>query len=263
MIRKARLVPVARMARRRIAVTASGRRSQDSTIARVSWPRAAEAVESAPFDATRNSVLFCVGLTMKFPTPKWRVWTLAAAVVTIAFAAWFPALGDVVTLHSGRTVEGRVLTVDDRWVVVETDSERVRIERERVASITFADEAPPPLKVEVRNVLADDSIDVLFNDEVVIRDARTGGSWIDLTSMLKDGNNSLRFRIRNARGTWGYVVHVRINGTVTRLQCGDPPRADSPCDCCGKTGTETGIIDDLPPMWIFADRAAGDAEVIR
>jgi hypothetical protein len=199
-------------------------------------------------------------MNLSFPVPRGRC--RATALVAVALCIPFFAAADVVTLHSGRTIEGSVVSVDERWVQIDTESGRTRVEREKVASITFAEAAPPPLKVEVRNVRADDSIDVLFHDEVVIREARTAGSWVDLTPMLKDGNNPLRFRIRNERKTWGYVVHVRINGKVTRLDCGEPPDTRAPCTCCGKTGLETGIIDDLPPVWIYVDLGLGEAEVI-
>jgi ribosomal protein S1 len=172
------------------------------------------------------------------------------------------AVADIVTLRSGKTVEGEVVSVDDRHVVVRTDRSNLRLSRSEVASIDFTDTARP-LKVEIRNVRADDYLDVLVEDEVVIRDARNEGSWIDITSKLKDGNNALTFRIRNDRNTWGYIVHVRINGKVTKLACGNPPDTNQPCRCCGKTGTERGIIDDLPPVWIHFDSGLGEAEVIR
>jgi hypothetical protein len=58
-------------------------------------------------------------------------------------------------------------------------------------------------------------------------------------------------------------VNVRINGKVTTLKCGNPPRLINPCTCCGKTGHEKGVIDDLPPFWIYVDRGLGEAEIIQ
>lgn len=180
----------------------------------------------------------------------------------VAFAA-LPAAADVVVRRDGGRIEGAVLAVDAEFVTVKTDRGTTRVARKDVASIDFEAQAvPPPLKIEIRNVASDDSLDVLLDGEPVIRDASEGGEWVDLTPRLKDGNNDLRLRIRNERGTWAYRFHVRINGTVTPISCGTARRREDPCRCCGKTGVETGVIDDLPPVWIHVDRALGRAEVM-
>jgi hypothetical protein len=36
-------------------------------------------------------------------------------------------------------------------------------------------------------------------DDAVIRDARDGGEWTDITSRLKEGDTPIGFRIRNGR----------------------------------------------------------------
>jgi hypothetical protein len=190
-------------------------------------------------------------------------WIGTAVVAAVCLLAVTPPLADTVTRRNGRTIEGKVLSVDDSWVVVQSSGDRVRVPRDEVASIHFTEEALPPLKVEIRNVRSDDSIDILLEDEFVIRDATEGGSWVDLTPDLKNGNNLMRFRIHNHRGVWGYRVNVRINGKVTTLKCGNPPRLINPCTCCGKTGHEKGVIDDLPPFWIYVDRGLGEAEIIQ
>lgn len=172
------------------------------------------------------------------------------------------AFADEVVKRAGGKVEGTVLRVDQKVVLVRTTAGDLEIPREQVESVRFSS-STPPLKVEIRNVRSDDAIDVLLDDQVVMAEAREGGSWVDLTSMLKEGNNPLRLRIRNARGTWAYRLNLRINGEVSTLGCGTALRSDDPCRCCGKTGLETGVIDDLPIVWIWVDRAAGRAEVAR
>lgn len=161
-------------------------------------------------------------------------------------------------------MEGEVVSLDAEELVIRTADGLQRLPRSDVRSIEFltGEPIPPPLKVEVRNVRSDDSIDLLLDDEVVIQDAREGGRWIDLTPKLKNGNNPLRLRIRNDRGTWAYRWHLRINGRVTSMSCGVPYDRNNPCTCCGKTGLEKGVIDDLPIVWIFVDRESGRADVV-
>ena len=186
---------------------------------------------------------------------------LLCALVALAAS---PSAADVVVRRDGGRIEGTVLSVDGEAVVVKTDRGTSRVPREEVASIAFdASAAPaPPLRVEIRNVSSDDALDVLLGDEVVIRDASEGGAWVDLTPRLKDGNNALGLRIRNERGAWAYRLHVRINGAITPIACGTARRREDPCRCCGKKGTEIGVIDDLPQVWIHVDRALGRAEVL-
>lgn len=184
-------------------------------------------------------------------------------IPALLLAGAVPAVADVVVRRNGSQVEGQVLSVDATSVVVKTARGNLRLERAEIESIQFvkSDAVAPPLRVEIRNVQSDDEVDVLFDGETVIRGAREGGDWIDLTPLLKDGNNELRLRIRNDRGTWAYRLSLRINGVVTPIECGTPNRSDDPCRCCGKTGVEKGIIDDLPIVWIHVDRALGRAEV--
>lgn len=171
---------------------------------------------------------------------------------------------DRVTLEDGRVTDGHVVSVDEDNVIVATASGRIGLERAEVVSIEFgpAAEEPPPLKVEIRNVRSDDAVDVFLYEEPVIERAREGGEWVDLTDKLKDGNNPIRLRIHNARLGWAYHLDVRINGVHTRLQCGEPLRADRGCDCCGFTGRELGEIE-LPVIWLHVDRPLGLAEVLR
>lgn len=172
---------------------------------------------------------------------------------------------DTIARRDGSTVEGEVLSVDGQKIVMRTSSGTVSLPRREVVSIHFSESEAllPPLKVEIRNIRSDDSVDVLVNDEIVLREGREGGSWIDLTSRLKEGNNALRLRIHNDRGTWAYRLGLRVNGVVSTLSCGKPLDRSHPCRCCGKTGTESGIIEDLPIVWLFVDRQAGSAEILR
>ncbi len=187
-----------------------------------------------------------------------RVAFASALVVTAAFGL---VLADTVVRRRGPDIEGTVISVDGDHVVIETPSGRMRLPRAEVAAVQFASPAPA-LKVEIRNVRSDDAVDVLLNDEVVVREAGEGGEWVDLTPKLKEGNNALRLRIRNDRGTWAYRLSLRLNGEVVPLACGTPLRTNDPCTCCGKEGRETGIVDDLPVLWIHVDRALGKAEVL-
>jgi hypothetical protein len=171
------------------------------------------------------------------------------------------ARADTVVMRRGSPVEGTVVSVDAERVVVETGSGRVLLSRSEVASIEFTP-SNPPLRVELRNLRSDDAVEVLLNDEVVLEEAREGGGWVDLTPKLKDGNNALRLRIRNDRGTWAYRLALRINDRVVPVACGTPFRPADPCRCCGKNGHELGVLDDLPPVWIFVDRGLGKAEVL-
>lgn len=191
-----------------------------------------------------------------------RLFLLALSGWLVAFPG--PTAADTVVRRDGSRVEGRVLSLDAATVRVETDGETIGLPREQVAAIHFTEPEPerPPLKVELRNVRSDDAVDVLLDEQVIIRQGREGGEWIDMTADLKDGNNPLRLRIHNDRGTWAYGLSLRINGVVTRLSCGRPLDSRNPCRCCGKTGRETGIIDDLPVIWLYVDREAGRAEVL-
>ncbi len=182
---------------------------------------------------------------------------VAAAAVTAGLS---PTLADTILRRDGTRFEGTVVTVDSAFVVLQHSSGTLRIQRADVASITF--ETVLPMKVEIRNVKSDDALDVLVDGDLVIRDARDGGEWVDITSRLKDGNTQMRLRIRNDRGGWAYRVHLRLNGQVVPLACGTPHSAGEGCRCCGKTGTEIGTIDDLPEIWIHVDRAQGRAEVL-
>ena len=183
---------------------------------------------------------------------------LPVLLLTVAASA------DVVVRRDGRELTGDLLSVDDAWVVLRSEGNNIRIARPDVAAIRFGGEdSRPAMKVEIRNVRSSDAIDVLLEDEVVIRDARVGGLWVDLTPRLKSGNNKLRFRIRNDHAGWGYQLHVRINGAVETIGCGQPPAFRDPCQCCGKLGNEKGVIDDLPPVWIYVDSAEGTAQLIR
>ena len=181
--------------------------------------------------------------------------------ITLSVCAATHLWADRVERADGSAVEGRVTAVDEQTVRVRTDRGEIAVPRREVVSIHFATEVHP-LKVELRNVRSDDSVEVLLDQETVIREAREGGSWVDLTPKLKEGNNPVRLRVRNARGAWAYHVEFRINGKLVPLSCGKPGPPPEGCRCCGKTGLETGEIDDLPVVWIWVDRALGTAEVI-
>ncbi|MBD3866801.1 MAG: hypothetical protein IFK94_01645 [Acidobacteria bacterium] len=191
-----------------------------------------------------------------------------AAMALILPLVWFGFAGvagaDTVVKQDGTELEGELLSVNDAWVVLRTGGNNIRLAREAVAAIRFGGEAPaPPLKVELRNIRSSDAIDVLLEEKVVIRDARVGGVWVDLTPELKSGNNRLEFRIRNEHAGWGYHLQLRVNGEVETIGCGEPPGFKDPCRCCGKLGNEKGLIDDLPALWIYVDRTEGTAELMR
>jgi hypothetical protein len=184
--------------------------------------------------------------------------TLVAAGTMAAAVSGTSA--DTIVRRDGTRFEGTVATVDAAFVVLQTPSGTLRIARGEVLSIAF--ETVLPMKVEIRNVKSDDALDVLVDGDLVIRDARDGGEWVDITSRLKDGNTPIRLRIHNDRGAWAYRIHVRLNGQVVPLACGTPQATGQGCTCCGKTGTEHGTIDDLPEIWIHVDRAQGRAEIL-
>ncbi|HEX6853359.1 MAG TPA: hypothetical protein VF139_18320 [Candidatus Polarisedimenticolaceae bacterium] len=194
------------------------------------------------------------------PPRTFAIRLIPAAVCLLVAAAADVIRADVVTRRNGTRVEGRVVSVDADAVVVETDSGRTRLLRSDVATVSF-EAVAPPLKVEIRNVRADDAADLLVEGEAVIVDAREGGSWIDVTSKLKEGNNRLGLRIRNDRGTWAYRFHVRINGTVVPVACGTPMKQDDPCTAWGHSGLETGTFE-VGPIWLNVDRALGRAELL-
>ncbi len=171
---------------------------------------------------------------------------------------------DVVEKRGGGNVEGDPVAVDASYVPIRVAGEIVRLPRSQVSATRLGGDPTvvPPLEVEIRNVRRDDSIDVLFEDAVVLRDAREGGEWIDLTPKLKSGNNPIRLRIRNDRGTSAYRLSLRINGAVTPLARGTPRKREDPCRCCGKTGFELGIVDDPQVVRLNVARALGRAEVM-
>lgn len=192
-------------------------------------------------------------------------WTSACLAASwAAILAVPPAVADTVRRTDGGAIVGEVLSLDGSWVVVRTSRGNERVPRSEVTSIEFgpAEPPPPPVKIEIRNVRSDDAVDVFLNDEEVIREATEGGAWIDVSSRLKEGNNALRLRIRNGRGGWAYRIAVKINGATKVLECGTPNRNDDPCRCCGKTGLERGLIEDLPPVWVHVDRGIGRAEIL-
>jgi hypothetical protein len=171
------------------------------------------------------------------------------------------AHADTVIGTDGARREGQVVSVDAERVLLRVDTETVEIPRSEVASIHF-DPPAPALRVELRNVQSDDSVDVLLEDQMVLSRARDRGEWIDLTRELKDGNNALRLRIHNDRSGWAYHLELRINGRITELSCGRPYDLNRPCRCCGKQGSELGVVDDLPTVWINVDRELGRAELL-
>jgi hypothetical protein len=188
----------------------------------------------------------------------------SAHVAVLLIAAWLaPVAADTVVLRNGDQLEGTVVLVDDRQVTVRGEGGNRNVPREQVQAIHFSGAAPlPPLKIELRSLGADDSIEVLLEDEVVFSAGHEQGGWTDLTPALKDGNNELRLRIHNERGTWAYRLSLRINGRATQLACGTPRKLDKPCTCCGMKGWERGVIEGLEPIWLFVDRKAGTAEVL-
>jgi hypothetical protein len=136
----------------------------------------------------------------------------------------------------------------------------VSLDRAEVATISSS--GPKPLRVEIKNERSDDAVDVELDGGRVTHGASEGGEWIDITGKLKDGNHDLRLRIRNDRGEWAYRPSLRISGRVIPLECGAPRVAGRVRTRRGKTGWETGVIDDLPTAWLFVDGASGRAEVL-
>lgn len=186
-------------------------------------------------------------------------WVLAALLVVSTVPA---DRADTVVRRDGTEMGGDVISLDRDKLVLLVGDKRVSVAREEVAVIRLSrDKPPPPLRVEIRNIASDDSVDVLLDDRPVILEARTGGEWVNLTPKLKDGNNPIRLRIHNRRGNWAYKIGVRINGESTVLSCGKAFDLSRPCTCCGKTGMETGVFD-LPIIWLHVDRAAGRAEIL-
>jgi len=111
-------------------------------------------------------------------------------------------------------------------------------------------------------VKSDDAVDVFLEGEEILHGARDGGDWIDLTPRLKTGNNALRLRIHNDRGTWSYRLLLRIDDRTFPIECGSPAVTGQGCRCCGKTGSEIGVIDDLPEIWLHYDPALRRAELL-
>ena len=188
-------------------------------------------------------------------SPVWAAIGSCAALVAPTVAS-----ADTVIRRDGSQIEGSVVSLDASAVILTTSSGTMRVPRADVATISFTD--VKPMKVEIRNVKSDDAVDVLVDGDEVIRDARDGGEWIDITSRLKDGNTPLRLRVHNDRGGWAYHLNVRLNGQVVPIECGTPMSAGRGCKEFGKTGTEVGIIDDIPPIWIHVDRTSGRAEIL-
>lgn len=182
------------------------------------------------------------------------------AAVCVALSCGPEARADTVERRDGSRVDGTVASVDDTSVMVRTSSGTMRIPRADVATIAF--DSVKPIKVEIRNVKSDDAVDALVNGDEVIRDARDGGEWTDITARLKDGNNAVRLRIHNDRGDWAYHLNLRLNGQVVPLACGTPQSKGRGCKEGGRTGHEIGVIEDLPVVWIHVDRALGRVEIL-
>ena len=258
--RNARSAPVAsRRWRRMISRIRSGRARAASAHAyarRAAWPA------SGSIDAPEDAGLFSTSPREEDPLDMESRLRRSSFVALglLACAATVSAIADTVLRRDGSRFEGSVRSVDDSVVFLETSSGPMRFSRGDVASIVFA--SIKPVRVEVRNVRSDDSVDVLVDGVEVIRDARDGGEWIEITPRLKEGNTALRLRIHNDRGGWAYHVNVRLNGTVVPISCGTPLSAGHGCKENGKTGDELGTIDDLPEIWIHVDRALGRAEIL-
>lgn len=189
--------------------------------------------------------------------------TRLSIVVPAVLAVWAvsaPALADTVERRDGSRFEGEVVSLDASALLLQTSSGTMRFPRAEIASIVFA--SVKPIKVEIRNVKSDDAVDVFVDGDAVIRDARDGGEWIDITSRLKEGNTAIGLRIRNDRGSWAYHVNLRLNGKVVPVVCGTPLSAGKGCTSQGRTGNELGTIEDLPLIWIHVDRALGRAEIL-
>jgi RNase P/RNase MRP subunit p29 len=184
-------------------------------------------------------------------------WVPVAAALCLVWSA-VPA--DTVVRRDGGRLEGRVVSVDENSVVLTSDSGTSTIPRSEVATISFS--GPKPLSVAIENVRTDDAVDVFLEGDEVVHAATDGGAWIEFAPELKEGDNGMRLRIHNDRGVWAYRLLLRNGDQTVSLECGTPQAMGRGCTCCGKTGAETGVIDDLPTIGLHGDRALGRAEVL-
>ena len=182
--------------------------------------------------------------------------------MTLAFVALAAgsARADTVVRKDGVRLEGIVVSVDAHSVVIDTSTGTITIARGDVASVAFGGQKP--FKVEIKNVVSDDAVDVAIDGDDVLRNASTGGEWIDITPKLKDGNNALRLRVHNARGVWAYRLILRVNGRSMPIECGTPQAFGKGCTRDGKRGDEIGVIEDLSEIWLRVDREAGRLEIL-
>lgn len=186
-----------------------------------------------------------------------------AAAAALALGLPGSAFADTVVLVDGTEVTGEVLDLEgDALHLRDSRGNNVTISRARIARILFETPAPK-MKVEVRAAAADDEVDLLLNgDAVVERAGSLGSGWTDVSDRLVQGNNRLQVRVRNERASWAYKWELRIRGKVTVFSCGQPGVRGKGCTCCGLSGSETGEIGPLDPVWLHVDRPSGTAEVV-
>ncbi len=191
-----------------------------------------------------------------------KVFFLSLLLMTGAFS-----LADVITLNDGTRIEGVVLSFQNDTLKMRTiKGEVLEFEKGLIEKIEFEGGekkiSGKKLKVELRNIVTDDYLDIFVNSQKVITRARKSGDWKDVTSLLKEGANDVRVHVHNDRDFWSYKWAVKINGRVFIQQCGEPNRPLGHCQRFGLTGKEIGVIESIPPLWLYVDFRQGKCEIV-
>lgn len=168
---------------------------------------------------------------------------------------------DKVLLRDGSEIPCRLISVDDRQVLIERgNGDQSRFDRKDVRRIEFGEVEVPRIVARVRVFDGDDQLRLILDGlEVAKPDVlRTG--WVDLAPLLKDGANLLTAEVLNEKGTWSYRWVLEAGTAREVFACGLPGKTG--CTQDGFIGRETGTLP-AGKVWIFVHRSSGEIRVQR
>lgn len=191
----------------------------------------------------------CLALAALAPTP----FVLAPAARAVA------SLPDVVTLRDGSEVRCRVLEVDARRVLVESEAgAQVPYPRADVVRIEFGQAAPPPIVARVKVVDADDDLRLYLDGAEIGTPAELRGAGFDLAPLLREGPNVLEARVTNDSGTWAYRWTLEAGAHREVFSCGLAFK--SGCRQGGRSGSERGTFE-AGKVYLYVHRSSGEVKV--
>lgn len=200
-------------------------------------------------------------MTLSRNDKPWRLSMMPGVLLALLASCWAPAWAspDTVTLRDGRVAEGKVLELDGRRLVLETETgERRAFSRADLASIVFGQEEPPPVVVRVRVFSADDEVRVYVDGEPAASPDELRRGWVDIAPLLHDGANEIYAEVLNRGKVWAYRWVIEAGGERTTFSCGIPHR--SGCTAGDLSPTAQGTLPG-GKAWLYLHRRDGEVSV--